>query len=615
MSLLQTPFGFHSTAREVLQRVDLSGRRAVVTGGASGIGLETARALVNAGAGVTLAVRRPDAVQAVAEELRAAGRGAVQVAALDLADLGSVRDFAARWRGPLHMLINNAGVMALPELQTTAQGWELQLATNFLGHFALVQGLHPALPAADGARIVCVSSSAHLLGPVVFDDLHFAFRGYDPLVAYAQAKTACVLLAVEATRRWHQEGIFANALHPGAIATRLQQYTGGLKTPLDRRKTPEQGAATSVLLAASPLLTGIGGRFFEDCNEAALVQRRPDDYTGVAPYAVDPANARRLWELASEVALRTRHAAQRRRTVQRLRSSEAHLRQLSASLDQQVQERTAQLLASEAALHQSQKMEAVGQLAGGLAHDFNNLLGAISGSLELLKRRIGGDSLALRHVDIGQSAVRRAAMLTHRLLAFSRKQALEARVVDVNALIAGFEEPVRRTLGPQIALEVRAAPAPWHVCADAGQLENALLNLCINARDAMPSGGRLVVFTGNRLLDAQEAGLQALSAGEFVVITVQESGCGMSSDVVAKAFDPFFTTESIGAGSGLGLPMVYGFARQSGGQVHIESQPGVGTKVSMLLPRCDGDATPEPVMELPALATDRAGHGRTVLVG
>ncbi len=301
MSRITTPFGFHSTASDVLRGVDLSGQRAIVTGGAAGIGLATSRALVNAGAEVTLAVRRPAAVQAVAAELRASGRGSVQVAALDLADLESVRQFAQQWRGPLHMLVNNAGVMAIPELQTTAQGWELQFATNFMGHFALVNGLHEALGSAHGARIVSLSSSAQLLGPVVFDDLHFRFRPYEPFAAYAQAKTACVLMAVEATRRWQHLGIFANAVHPGAVATHLQQHTGGLKTPVERRKNPEQGAATSVLLAASPLLEGVGGRYFEDCNEAMVVDRRPADFTGVAPYAVDAANARRLWEVACQL--------------------------------------------------------------------------------------------------------------------------------------------------------------------------------------------------------------------------------------------------------------------------------------------------------------------------
>lgn len=301
MSRTTTPFGFHSTASEVLRGVDLSGKRAIVTGGASGIGLETSRALVNAGAEVTLAVRRPEAAQEVAQELRAANRGVVHIAALDLADLDTVRQFTQQWSGRLHILVNNAGVMAIPDLQTTAQGWEMQFATNFLGHFALVNGLHKALKEAEGARIVSLSSSAQLLGPVVFDDLHFRFRAYEPWAAYAQAKTACALMAVEATRRWQHEGIFANAVHPGAIATNLQKHTGGLKTPVERRKTPEQGAATSVLLAASPLLEGVGRRYFEDCNEAVVVDRRTADFTGVAPYAIDATNAQRLWVIASQL--------------------------------------------------------------------------------------------------------------------------------------------------------------------------------------------------------------------------------------------------------------------------------------------------------------------------
>lgn len=301
MSRITTPFGFQSTASEVLRGLDLSGKRAIVTGGAAGIGLETSRALLSAGAEVTLAVRRPEVAQAVARDLGATQRGDVRVAQLDLSDLASVQQFARHWSGPLHILVNNAGVMAIPQLETTPQGWEMQFATNFLGHFALVNGLHEALKAARCARIVSLSSSAQLLGPVVFDDLHFRFRAYEPFAAYAQAKTACVLMAVEATRRWQHQGILANAVHPGAIATGLQQHTGGLKTPAERRKTPEQGAATSALLAASPLLEGVGGRYFEDCNEAVVVDRRTADYTGVAPYALDADNAGRLWAVASQL--------------------------------------------------------------------------------------------------------------------------------------------------------------------------------------------------------------------------------------------------------------------------------------------------------------------------
>ncbi len=189
--------------------------------------------------------------------------------------------------------------MAVPRLEKTPQGFELQFGTNFLGHFALTIGLHRPLAAANGARVVSVSSTGHLFSPVIFDDLNFDFVPYTPIGAYGQSKTADTLLAIGITQRWANEGIFSNALHPGAIATGLQKYTGGLKTPPGRRKTPEQGASTSVLLAASPLLEGISGLYFEDCNEAQQVTKRPSDFTsGYAAYAVDPENAERLWNLS-----------------------------------------------------------------------------------------------------------------------------------------------------------------------------------------------------------------------------------------------------------------------------------------------------------------------------
>jgi NAD(P)-dependent dehydrogenase (short-subunit alcohol dehydrogenase family) len=303
MDPITTPFGFSSTADEVLHGVNLDGKHAIVTGAASGIGIDTARSLAQAGAGVTLAVRNLDAGKLVAQRItEATANRNVFVRYLDIADQHSIATFVAAWRGPLHILVNNAGTMALPSLERTSAGWEMQFATNFLGHFALTVGLHDALAAADGARIVSLSSSANMIAPVFFDDLHFDFLPYDPFVAYGQSKTACVLLAVEATRRWTRDGIMANALNPGAIATNLQKHTGGLKTPVERRKTTAQGAATSVLLAASPLLNGIGSRYFEDCNEASVVQRRPTDFGGgVAPYALDPANAERLWAIALEL--------------------------------------------------------------------------------------------------------------------------------------------------------------------------------------------------------------------------------------------------------------------------------------------------------------------------
>lgn len=282
MTLLSTPFGFSSTADDVLSDVDLSGRRAIVTGAASGIGLETARALASAGAAVVLGVRRLEAGRRAAAEITAStGNNAVTPALLDVADLECVRHFATQFGAePVHMLVNNAGIMALPELARTKEGREMQFATNYLGHFALTVGLYPALKAAGGARVVSVSSSGHLLSPVVFDDLDYRFRPYDPWTAYGQSKTADVLLTVALTQRWQHESIVGNALNPGAIATGLQKHTGGLRTPVDRRKSIEQGAATSVLLAASPLVDGIGGRYFEDCNESPAVTRRPNDFSG-----------------------------------------------------------------------------------------------------------------------------------------------------------------------------------------------------------------------------------------------------------------------------------------------------------------------------------------------
>lgn len=303
MPRLTTPFGFQSTAAEVAGGIDLTGKRIVITGGAAGIGLETARVLAAAGAAITLAVRRPDAARTIAEALRqATANSTVEVRALDLSDLNSVRDFVAGWTGALDILINNAGIMAVPGLERTPQGFELQFGTNYLGHFALALGLHRALAEANGARVVSISSSGHFFSPVIFDDLGFDFVPYTPIGAYGQSKSAAALLAVGITRRWAYDGIVSNALNPGAIATGLQKHTGGLKTPAERRKTPEQGAATTVLLAASPLLDGIGGRYFEDCNEAAQVTRRPTDFTGgYAAYALDAGNADRLWDVSRKL--------------------------------------------------------------------------------------------------------------------------------------------------------------------------------------------------------------------------------------------------------------------------------------------------------------------------
>lgn len=300
---ITTPFTRESTADEVLSGVDLTGRRAIVTGGASGIGAETARALASAGAEVTLAVRNLHAGERAAAEMRSStGNGRISVAFLELTNRASIGAFTAAWRCPLHLLVNNARVVTLPELTLTPDGWEMHFATNHLGHFELALGLHNALAAAGHARIVVVSSGGHMLSPVVFDDPHFAFRLYDPGVAYGQSRTANVLFALGATARWYGNGITANALNPGVIASPLQFQSGRiLRRPPELQKSLQQGAATSVLLATSPLLEGIGGRYFEDCNEAERVTRRTDDLRGVAPYALNPENADRLWDVSVDM--------------------------------------------------------------------------------------------------------------------------------------------------------------------------------------------------------------------------------------------------------------------------------------------------------------------------
>jgi NAD(P)-dependent dehydrogenase (short-subunit alcohol dehydrogenase family) len=303
---ITTPFNARSTAAEVARGIDLAGKRAIITGASSGIGVETARALAGAGAEVVLAVRNLDAGRRVAADItRTTKNERVTVRSLDLAEPASISAFVADWTEPLDILVNNAGVMACPE-QRTPEGWELQFATNHLGHFALATGLRRALAGARGARIVSVSSSAHLRSPVVFEDIHFQRRPYEPWSAYGQSKTANILFAVEATSRWRGEGITVNALMPGGIATKLQRHVGGAAYMEQARerfrqagmelKTPEQGAATSVLLATSPQLQGVSGRYFEDCSEA--LPHETGTLSGVAAWALDPDAAARLWTLS-----------------------------------------------------------------------------------------------------------------------------------------------------------------------------------------------------------------------------------------------------------------------------------------------------------------------------
>jgi PAS domain S-box-containing protein len=270
---------------------------------------------------------------------------------------------------------------------------------------------------------------------------------------------------------------------------------------------------------------------------------------------------------------------------------------------------------AEDALRQAQKMEAVGQLTGGLAHDFNNLLTGISGALELLKIRIsqGRYKDVERYISTAQGAANRAAALTHRLLAFSRRQTLDPKATDVNRLIESMTDLIRNTLGPEIEMTMTSAPDLWTTLVDPNQLENALLNLCINARDAMPDGGKLKIETTNRTLDGVETFSFEMRAGDYVCLTVADTGTGMSDEVVQRAFDPFYTTKPLGQGTGLGLSMIYGFAKQSGGQVRIDSAPGCGTTIHLFLPR---HSEQETTVDTSAgfSSVPRAGVGETVLI-
>ena len=356
-------------------------------------------------------------------------------------------------------------------------------------------------------------------------------------------------------------------------------------------------------------------------NQQALEEKRARSFVNVPIIeqqklvAILYVNVDRVRDWRDEDLSLIKEFAERIRTAEQRIRGEAALLEAKETLELRVQERTSELMAMEAALRQAQKMEAVGQLTGGLAHDFNNLLTGISGSLELMQLRLdeGRSQDVSRYIATAQGAAHRAAALTHRLLAFSRRQTLAPKPTDVKKLVNGLQELVQRTVGPGISVETVNAAGLWPALIDSSQLENAVLNLCINARDAMPDGGRITIETCNQWLDDRTARERQLEPGQYISLCVSDSGAGMAPEVVAKAFDPFFTTKPIGMGTGLGLSMIYGFARQSGGSVAIYSEVGKGSMVCIYLPRHLGDAEDEVALpELPAIP--RGQDGESILL-
>jgi PAS domain S-box-containing protein len=326
----------------------------------------------------------------------------------------------------------------------------------------------------------------------------------------------------------------------------------------------------------------IGGLFFGHPSAGRFTQRHEDLITGIAAQAAIGIDNARLYQSAQqELAERVR--------------AEAQLRHLNETLEQRVAEEVARRDEAEEALRQAQKMETLGQLTGGVAHDFNNLLQIVTGNLEILQRNLPeGEGRLRRAAENAARGAERAAVLTQRLLAFSRRQPLTPKPIDPNKLLAGMSELVHRTLGETIEVETVLASGLWRVEADPHQLENAILNLAVNARDAMPGGGKLTIETANTHLDRAYVAQNAeVTAGQYVVICVSDTGAGMDEETVSRAFEPFFTTKEVGKGTGLGLSMVYGFVKQSGGHLKIYSERGEGTTVKIYLPRLIGHAAEE----------------------
>jgi signal transduction histidine kinase/CheY-like chemotaxis protein len=345
----------------------------------------------------------------------------------------------------------------------------------------------------------------------------------------------------------------------------------------------------------------IGGLLFGHPEPGIFSERAERIVVGIAGQAATAVDNARLYE-----------ASQRELAARRL--AERELQRVNETLEQRVAEEVSRRQEVEAALRQSQKMDAIGQLTGGIAHDFNNLLTVISGNIEILQRRLPVDDDSQRMVTAALRGTARAALLTERLLAFSRRQPLAPRSTALNKLVAGMSELLKRIIGEAITIETVLAGGLWQTFADVNQLENALINLAVNARDAMPDGGRLTIETANCYLDESYVAMHGdVRAGQYVGVFVTDTGIGMSEDVVAKAFEPFFTTKGVGHGTGLGLSQVYGFLKQSGGHVKIYSEIGQGTTIKLYFPRhrVKDDVIDQPPVAFPP---PRARKGEWVLI-
>jgi signal transduction histidine kinase len=359
------------------------------------------------------------------------------------------------------------------------------------------------------------------------------------------------------------------------------------KDPRYGKNTPRKGMPEGHLPVKSYLAVPvvsrsgkvIGGLFFGHAKVGVFTERSERGLAGLAAEAAVAIDNVRLAQAAQD-------------EIRERRRAQENLEQLNTTLEQQVLERTEQLRRNEEALRQSQKMEAIGQLTGGVAHDFNNLLQVIIGNIDTLLRNLPNESVRLqRSARNAMTGAQRAAALTQRLLAFSRRQPLDPKSIDVNVLVNGMSEMIHRTLGETIAVETVLGAGLWRIEADPNELEASILNLAVNARDAMPSGGKLTLETGNAHIDESYVlSHREVLPGQYVVIAVTDTGAGMDAETIAQAFEPFFTTKPVGKGTGLGLSQVYGYVKQSGGHVKIYSEIGQGTTVKLYLPRLATEA-------------------------